>query len=195
MGGSIIFFDLETKKLAAEVGGWGNVEALGLSVACTHDDAMGFRDWWEAQAADLLEELDRASLVVGFNLNQFDYRVLSLYGDVSGLEAKTFDIFDEARLQGSKMIGLNSLAMRNLGEAKTLESGMQAVQFWRLGKLEELAAYCRRDVELTRRLYELWESRGLLWVSYTEYVVWPGVRTVEDLRELEEERGGRGAEE
>ena len=81
-----IFFDLETQKLASEVGGWGNIEALGVAVACTHDDDMGYRDWWEAQAADLLRELHKASLVVGFNLNQFDYRVLSLYGDVSGLE-------------------------------------------------------------------------------------------------------------
>ena len=56
-------------------------------------------------------------------------------------------------------------------------------------KLEELAGYCRRDVELTRRLYEMWGGMGLLWVSATEYVVWPGVRTAEELGELEESRG------
>jgi DEAD/DEAH box helicase domain-containing protein len=188
MGGRIIFFDLETKKLADEVGGWANIEALGLAVGCTHDDEAGYRDWWEAQAADLLDELRRAALIVGFNVNDFDYRVLSLYGDVAGLEEKTLDILDEIRLQGSKRIGLNSLAKRNLGEAKSLEAGVQAIRLWRTGRLEELVAYCRRDVELTRRLYELWESRGLLWVSANEYVIWPGVRTAEELKELDEER-------
>jgi DEAD/DEAH box helicase domain-containing protein len=188
-----IFFDLETKKLANEVGGWANIEALGLAVACTHDDNAGYRDWWEAQAADLLDELRRASLIVGFNVNQFDYRVLSLYGDVAGLEDKTLDILDEIREQGAKRIGLNTLAKINLGEAKSLESGVQAIMLWRAGRVEELVAYCRRDVELTRRLYELWEARGLLWVSANEYVIWPGVRTAEELRELAEERGDGGA--
>ena len=188
----IIFFDLETQKLANEVGGWDNIEALGLAVGCTHDDDMGYRDWWEAQAADLLDELRRASLIVGFNVNQFDYRVLSLYGDVSGLESKTFDILDEITAQTGKRLGLNVLAKRNLGEAKSLEGGVQAIRLWRMGKLEELAGYCRRDVELTRRLYEMWEGMGLLWVSATEYVVWPGVRTAEDLGELEEERRETG---
>lgn len=188
----VIFFDLETKKLASEVGGWANIEALGLAVACTHDDDSGYRDWWEMQAADLLEELSRARLVVGFNVNQFDYRVLSLYGDVRGLEAKTFDILDEIKAQTGKRLGLNVLAKRNLGEAKSLEGGVQAIRLWRMGRLEELAGYCRRDVELTRRLYELWEARGLLWTSPAEYVVWPGVRSAEDLRELEEERSEAG---
>jgi DEAD/DEAH box helicase domain-containing protein len=189
----VVFFDLETQKLAAEVGGWANIEALGLAVACTHDDDMGYRDWLEAQAADLLEELHRASLIVGFGVNQFDYRVLSLYGDASGLEAKTFDILDEVFAQTGRRLALNVLAKRNLGEAKSLESGVGAIRLWRTGKLDELLAYCQRDVELTRRLYELWEARGLLWVSPTEYVVWPGVRTAEDVKELDEERRSGGA--
>jgi DEAD/DEAH box helicase domain-containing protein len=190
----VIFFDIETQKLAGEVGGWANIEGLGLAVACTHDDDAGYRDWWEAQAADLLDELRRASLIVGFNVNAFDYRVLALYGNVADLEEKTFDILDELRAQGSQ-IGLNSLAKINLGEAKAMESGVQAVRLWRAGRLEELVAYCRQDVELTRRLYELWEARGILWVSATEYAIWPGVRTVEELEELREERRSGGAEE
>ena len=36
-----IFFDLETQKLAEDVGGWANVEAMRLSVGCTHDDDAG----------------------------------------------------------------------------------------------------------------------------------------------------------
>ena len=159
-----------------------------MAVACTHEDEAGYLDWWEMQAGDLLDELRRAQLVVGFNVNQFDYRVLSLYGDVLGLDAKTFDILDEIKAQTGKRLGLNVLAKRNLGEAKSLEGGVQAIRLWRMGKLEELAGYCRRDVELTRRLYEMWEGMGLLWVSDSEYVVWPGVRTAEDLAELDEGR-------
>jgi len=171
----ILFFDLETQKLAQDVGGWANIEALRLSVGCTHDEENRYRDWWEAQAADLIAELQRATLIVGFNVTGFDYRVLSLYGGVAGLDDKTFDILDEIKLQRGERVALNVLAKINLGEAKSLESGVQAVRLWRAGRREELVAYCRQDVELTRRLYELWEAMGILWTSGTEYVGWPGV--------------------
>jgi len=183
---TLIFFDLETQKLANEVGGWGNIEALGMSVGCTYDDDAGYRDWWEAQAADLLDELHRASLIVGFNVNRFDYRVLSLYGRSEDLEEKTFDMLDEIFEQQGRRVSLNRLAILNLGEAKTLESGVQAIRLYRQGRLEELVAYCRRDVELTKRLYEVWESHGILWTSSRDFVVWPGVRSVEGLKEEED---------
>jgi DEAD/DEAH box helicase domain-containing protein len=115
----IIFFDLETQKLAAEVGGWSNIEALRVAVACTFDDDNGYRDWWESQAGDLLEELERAQLIVGYNINMFDFRVLSPYGSIAKLEAKAFDIMDELWQQTHKRVSLNTVAVLNLGEAKT----------------------------------------------------------------------------
>ena len=172
----MLFLDLETQHLAAEVGGWCNVEALRLAVACTYDDDAGYRDWWELQAGDLLEELSRASHIVGYGLSQFDYRVLTAYGSTRGLEAKTFDLLHEVRSQHVRSVSLNTLAVLNLGEAKVFESGVQAVKLWKVGALEELTAYCRKDVELTRRLYEFWETQGLLWVPGGQYVVWPGQR-------------------
>lgn len=184
----MIVFDIETKKLAEEVGGWANVEALGLSVACTWDEDHGYRDWWESQAGDLLEELRKAELIVGFNVNQFDYRVLSLYGSVVGLDDKTFDILDEIRQQATRRVSLNHLAKTNLGEAKTYESGVHAVRLYKTGRLEELAMYCRRDVELTKRLYESWEMTGILWMPNLETLPFPMPRNAERLAELREKR-------
>jgi len=175
-----LFFDLETQRLAHEVGGWGNIEALQMAVASSYDDDHGYRDWWEAQAGDLLEELDKAELIVGYNVTKFDYRVLSLYGSTAGLDAKTFDLLDEIVLQRGRRCSLASVAMLNLGEAKGLESGVMAVSLWKTGELEQLIAYCRKDVELTRRLYQMWEEQGLLWVPGGEYVVWPGQRMAAD---------------
>jgi DEAD/DEAH box helicase domain-containing protein len=183
----ILFFDLETQRLAAEVGGWSNIEALRVAVACTFDEDNGYRDWWESQAGDLLEELERARLIVGYNINAFDFRVLSPYGSIAKLEAKAFDIFDEIWQQTHKRVSLNAVCMLNLGEAKTHESGVAAVQLYRTGMMEELIAYCRRDVELTRRLFEAWEAQGILWVTGQDYAVWPGVHTAADLEEEEDE--------
>jgi DEAD/DEAH box helicase domain-containing protein len=169
-----LFLDLETQHTAAEVGGWANVEALRMSVACTFDQRSGYRDWWESQAGDLLRELSAAQLIVGFNVNAFDYRVLSLYGPTDGLESKTVDIHAIVKEQTGKRVALNTLAMLNLGEGKVWESGVQAVRFWQQGDIERLITYCQKDVELTRRLYEFWQAQGLLWINASEYAVWPG---------------------
>jgi DEAD/DEAH box helicase domain-containing protein len=172
----MLVFDLETQNLAHEVGGWANVEALRLAVAVSWDERHGCRPWWEAQAGDLLAELRRTELVVGFNVTKFDYRVLSLYGRTTDLAGRTFDLLDEIRAQTGSHKGksLAALAALNLGESKGLESGAMAVALWRAGDLDALEAYCRQDVELTRRLYETWRNDGLLWVSPQDYVVWPG---------------------
>jgi len=173
----VIVFDLETQYLASEVGGWSNIEALRVAVACTWDERNEYRTWWEAQVGDLLTVLRSEKFLVGFNVNKFDFRVLSLYGDCRGFEDKTFDILDEIRKQGKRLVNLNRLATINLGETKMVESGVDAVGMWRKGELDHLAMYCQRDVELTKRLFEFWRDNGLLFVSGADYVVFPGLNT------------------
>lgn len=172
---SAFVFDVETQKLASEVGGWANIEALRLAVAVSWDEDAGYRTWWEAQAGDFIEALRSARLVVGFNVNHFDYRVLSVYGhlDMPALTLKTFDLFDQIQLQGTKPPSLDSLARLNLGEAKIID-GVAAVGLWRAGELEQLQAKCQKDTELTRRLYELWETQGILTLPKGRWAVWPG---------------------
>lgn len=183
----MIVLDLETQHLADEVGGWHNLEALQVAVAVTWDEQRGYQTWWEGQAGDLLAALHRADLVVGYNITAFDYGVLSLYGRVDELDEKTFDILEEIRRQTGKRVGLNVVSMLNLGEAKGYESGADAVKLWRDGRLSDLQAYCQKDVELTKRLYELWEAQGILWVSAVDFAVWPGPVTVEKMEERKED--------
>lgn len=178
----MVVFDLETQSLAAEVGGWGNKHLMRLAVGCTWDEQRGYQLWWEAQAGDLIAALDDTDVIVGFNINSFDFSVLSFYGDTGGFEDKSFDILDELFQQVRARKSLNHLAHINLGEAKTLESGVVAVELWRQGRVEELAAYCQKDVELTKRLFEQWQNTGFLWISETNYAIWPGLEVVEERR-------------
>lgn len=136
---------------------------------------MGYRTWWEGQVGGLIAELDEARLIVGYNVSVWDYAVLSLYGRTDQLFEKTFDLLTEIREQTGKLVGLNTVALLNLGEGKSMESGASAVVLWRDGRLEDLAVYCQKDVELTQRLYEMWKEQGILWISDVDYVVWPGL--------------------
>jgi len=175
----MIFFDLETQNLAHEVGGWRNLPLLRVAVAVTYDDDSGFQTWWEGSAADLVAELRRSEVIIGFNVNRFDYGVLSLYGETEDLPARTFDLHQEIWEQVHRRIGLEQLSMVNLGESKS-HSGIDAVALFRAGKLEELEAKCQQDVELTKRVFEFWEANGLLWINDTQFVVWPGLGGLEE---------------
>ncbi len=170
----MIVFDLETQYLAGEVGGGANVEALRLAVACSWDERHGYRTWWESQAAELVSALGRAERPVGYGISRFDLRVLALYGDVSGLAGRSFDMMEHIWQQTGRRVSLKRLAEINLGESKLLAGGVEAVRLWRAGRLATLEAYCRRDVELTRRLYEFWQAQGVLFINAAEYVAWPG---------------------
>ena len=66
--------DVETKYLADEVGGWGNIHKMELAVAVTYSAADDvFRHFTAERVADLVATLQAADLVVGFNVLRFDY--------------------------------------------------------------------------------------------------------------------------
>jgi DEAD/DEAH box helicase domain-containing protein len=168
-----IVLDCETQNVGFEVGGWENLGALRVSVACTWDEDSGYRVWWEGQMGDLLRELERADKIIGYNAIGFDYGVLALYGETH-FNYKTFDLMWKIHEQHGRLRSLNVVALLNLGEGKLSEEGMSAVKLWRENKLDMLAEYCQKDVELTHRLYQMWRDEGVLWVSDSDFVIWPG---------------------
>ena len=48
-----------------------------------------------------------------------------------------------------------------LDAAKSAD-GLQALAWWKEGRIEEIRAYCQRDVELTRAVYEFGRDKGYL---------------------------------
>jgi DEAD/DEAH box helicase domain-containing protein len=54
---------------------------------------------------------------------------------------------------------LDSVAAATLGETKSAD-GIQAVRWFREGKLGKVLAYCRRDVEVTWQVYQFGRRNG-----------------------------------
>ena len=76
----IVYFDLETRHSAAEVGGWHNTAEMRLSVGVTYSTASGkYTIYSEEMVDDLIRQLSQADLVVGYNHEHFDYGVLQRY--------------------------------------------------------------------------------------------------------------------
>jgi DEAD/DEAH box helicase domain-containing protein len=151
---NIVFVDTETQRLADEVGGWHNVSRMGLAAAVTFSTrSSSFRHFTEEQVADLVAELQAADLVVGFNVLRFDYKVLRPYTSVDLLGLPTLDMLDHIHRRLGFRVSLDALAVATLGTSKSAD-GIQAVRWYREGRIDEVLAYCEQDVAVTRDLYE-----------------------------------------
>lgn len=159
------FFDLETQRLAQEVGGWQNKHLMRVSVAVLHESPADItRVYREDEVPQLIKDLQELDLVVGFNVDSFDYAVLKAYTPYDFSRLPTFDILTEIREILGFRLSLNHLAERTLGAAKSAE-GIQAVEWFRAGQWEPLIEYCKMDVFLTRDLFRHALEKGYLLYS------------------------------
>lgn len=151
---NIVYFDLETQKSADEVGGWDNISRMGMSVGVTYSTSRGgYKIYDEKQVNELITELQRADLVVGFNNLRFDYEVLHGYTSFDLRQLPTLDMMVKLQETLRHRLSLDAIATATFGLEKTAE-GLQAIQWYREGKLLEIAEYCCYDVKLTRLVHE-----------------------------------------
>ncbi len=155
-------FDLETQRLAAEVGGWQNAHLMRMSVGVLYEaEADRYESFPEAGAGKLIERLGGLQMVVGFNIRRFDYAVLSAYTPRDLTRLPTLDLLDDLKERLGFRLSLQSLGEATLGAGKSAD-GLLAVKWWREGALEKLAAYCRDDVALTLKLFRHGQEKGYL---------------------------------
>ena len=158
----VVVFDLETQLSAAEVGGWNRTYLMRMSCGILWDSRRDeFVTYFEDGVPRLIEHLRSADLVVGFNCIGFDYSVLRGYSrfDFRGLD--TLDMLREIRDQLNFRVSLNSLAQATLEEEKTAD-GLQALRWWKQGRLDLIEEYCRNDVRITRDIWRFGRDRGYL---------------------------------
>jgi DEAD/DEAH box helicase domain-containing protein len=145
-------------------GGWGNLRGFGLAVAVTWDRENKFRRWFEEDARKLVAELETFTRVVTFNGNRFDIEVLRAYAPVERLRELSFDVHESLYKLLGRRVKLDQLAQDTLGTAKSGD-GLQAVEWWRAGDKERVAAYCEQDVAILRDLVEHGRAKGHVVVS------------------------------
>lgn len=157
--------DVETRRAAAEVGGWGNAHKMGVSVAVFYDSGPDdFVVYRQEDLPDLYAALARCDLIVGFNINRFDYKVLAGVAPFEYRALPTLDILEKVHAQLGYRLSLDGLAKATLGAQKSAD-GLQALAWWKEGRIDEIAAYCRQDVAVTRDLYLFGRDNGYLLFS------------------------------
>ncbi len=158
----ILFFDLETRNLAQDVGGWRNTHLMRVSVAVVYDSLEErFLVYQEEDVDRLLAHLARADLIVGFNVKRFDYKVLAAYTAEDLAALPTFDMLEDVYGRLGFRLSLDHLAKETLNRGK-IADGLQAVEWFRNGEIQKLTQYCEQDVAVTRDLFDYGIENGHL---------------------------------
>lgn len=163
-----VVFDIETQNFFTDPEvGWGNYEALRISVIGAYSYAEDKYFCFEENEVDKAAELfRRAKLLVGFSMNRYDVPVLNRYlarthPPVNLFDKNRLDLLDEVEMVVGRRVSLEKLAQANLGVGKTGD-GARAIELYRQGRMEELKNYCLQDVEITRRLFEQYRDEKYL---------------------------------
>ena len=161
-----VYFDLETQKSANDVGGWGHKDKMLMSVGVTYSTAEGrYRIFGEEQVDDLIAQLQKADMVIGYNHISFDYEVLMGYTILDLKEqCRSLDLMIDLEAEVGHRPKLDAIAAASLGVGKTAE-GIQAIKWWQEGKVMEIAEYCAFDVKVTKLVHEYGVEHGF--VKYT----------------------------
>ena len=116
---NIVYFDLETMRSADDVGGWSHIDKMGMSIGVTYSTGNGgYSIYAESEVNDLIEELQRADLVVGFNHIRFDYEVLHGYTTLDLRQLPSLDLMVDLQETLSHRLKLDSIANATFAQRK-----------------------------------------------------------------------------
>ena len=153
-----VVFDLETQNIFQD--GLSDPAALDISVATVYDSET---DTYTTVTVDEIETLwpiiEAADALVGYNSNHFDIPLLNKYypGDLT--QIKSIDLLEDIKNALGRRLRLDSVAQATVGAKKSAD-GLQAVRWWREGKIKEIKKYCEQDVRVTKEVFEFARQNG-----------------------------------
>ncbi len=148
-----VVFDIETANWMSDIGS-SNPADLTIALVCIHDSETNtYSSYLEHELHQLWNVLERTDILVGYNSDHFDIPLLNKYypGDLTRI--KSLDIMKEVHTSLGRRLKLDSIAEATLGVNKSA-NGAQSLQWWRAGDVEKVRAYCLKDVEITKSIFD-----------------------------------------
>ncbi len=158
-----LILDVETKKAFDEVGGFFpdklGVSFVGVCVRETNSGQGEMHSFFEKDLPDLFPLLEKADVVIGFNIDGFDMQTLVPYykGDITKIP--TLDVMTRIKKSIGHRIGLDAVAKETLGIGKSGD-GLDAIKYFNSKNWEALKKYCLQDVAVTRDIYDFGLNKG-----------------------------------
>lgn len=151
-----IVFDIET------IGDITDLETMEITVVSIyeyeHDKYSSFE---RGELGKLWPILEKSSRLIGYNSDHFDLPILNRYypGDLMGFPS--LDLLKVIKDSVGRRIRLNDVAEATLDISKSAD-GLQAMKWWKEGKIDEIKKYCEQDVKVTKEVYEFGKNNKQL---------------------------------
>jgi DEAD/DEAH box helicase domain-containing protein len=152
-----VILDVETKQAFNEVGGYFpdrlGVSFVGINVRQRQGESGEMKSFFEDDLDQLFPLLEKADVIVGYNIDGFDMLALAPYytGEIEKLP--TLDLMNRIKKSFGYRIKLDSVARETLGQGK-IGDGLDAIKYYKEHQLEKLKQYCLQDVAVTRDVYD-----------------------------------------
>ena len=145
---SEIVFDIET------VGNIRDYSTMKVTVVSLYKfDTDEYLSFDENELGDLWPYLESAERIIGYNSEHFDVPILNRHyaGDLTRIPH--LDLLKVIKESSGKRFKLNDVAKATLQIEKSAD-GLQAVQWYKEGKLDKIIEYCKDDVAVTRDVHQ-----------------------------------------
>lgn len=156
-----IVLDIETKNTFQEVGS-NDPAKLDISLLVIFDyKTTEYHTFTEKNFNDLWQILEATDLIIGYNSDHFDIPLLNKYypGDLTVVGS--LDLLTEIKKVIGRSIRLDNIAEATIGVGKS-GHGLQAIEWWKEGRIDKIEKYCRDDVKVTKDIYEYAVKHGKL---------------------------------
>lgn len=158
-----VILDVETKKAFNDVGGNFpdrlEVSFVGVNIRDQFGEPGEMKGFFEDDLPDLFPLLEKADVLVGYNIDGFDLTALSPYytGEIDSFP--TLDLMERIKVSFGHRIKLDSVAKETLGFGK-IGNGLDAIRYYKNNQLDKLKEYCLEDVKVTRDIYDYGLKNG-----------------------------------
>ena len=158
-----LIFDIETKNTFFDVGG-NDPALLDISVVGIYDYATNtLKAFVEHEFKEMWPYFEKADAIVGYNSEHFDIPLLNKYyaGDLTKI--KSIDLMKAIQDSLGRRIKLHDVASATLGVSKSGQ-GLDAITWWKEGKIDKIIEYCLKDVSITRDLFDYMKRHGEVFI-------------------------------
>lgn len=166
-----VIFDIETQNSFAEVNN--DFSKLKISVVSVYSYGTGaFQSFSESELGKLWPIFEKADRLIGYNSEHFDIPILGNYymGDLT--KFPHLDLLVKIKESLGIRLKLKDVAEATLDEVTKSADGLQALRWWKEGKIDEIKKYCEQDVNVTKQVYEFGrDNRQLFYKTLTGEVL------------------------
>lgn len=155
--GREIVFDIET---VGDIRDYATLKVTCVSLYEYETDA--YRSFDEHELPQLWPILEKAGLLIGYNSEYFDLPVLNnnYAGDLSRIPH--LDLLKAIKESSGMRFKLNDIAKATLNMEKSAD-GLQAMQWYKEGRIDLIKKYCEQDVRVTKEVYEYGKKNKMLY--------------------------------